>query len=155
MSTPTSSKIDFRSLFIVFLGLIGGQVIFAAVAYFLNSTGNNEPSMANADFAYLVPLVLLACFLGAYFWDRSRSSTNTQVKEELKQRMDHYRTTVVVRLAILEGANILSIIAYLLTNEYVYLVYFALGLGASLAFRPSRGQFQQRYLVSNRDMERI
>ncbi len=148
-------EVNFRNLNILFLALLLGQLLFAGVAYFLNMDKDPaEAAMKNADFAILVPGALLAGFLGAYLLDKAQAN-KAPVKGTPEEKLTHYRTSLIIRLALMEGANFLAIIAYFLTQENIYLVYAALGIGAFVMFRPTISQFSQRYHVSGKELEQL
>jgi len=146
---------SFRNIQILFYSLLLGQLILAGVAYFLNRGKDpSDASMTNADFAFAVPAVLLAGFLGAYLIDKRRAAS-PPIKAEIGQKLEHYQTSVLIRSALLEAPNLLSAIAYLLSGEQIYLIYFALGIGAFLMFRPTLSQLQQRYMIKASEMENV
>ncbi len=146
---------SFRNIQILFYSLLLGQLFLAVAAYFLNmGKDTSDAPMANADFAFAVPALLLAGFFAAYLLDKKRAAS-APTKAELGQKMEHYKTSVIIRSALMEAPNLLSAIAYLLTREPIYLIYFALGIGAFLMFRPTLGQLQQRYMIKAREMEEV
>jgi len=114
---PLSLHNQIRVLRIIFFALLTGQAIFFLIAYFLKDSFAGDKELGEI-FGYLIPVILF----GAIFLSRKlyRNLLLESKKAGLKEKVISYRTAVIVDLAILEGANMISIVAFMLTSEYLY-----------------------------------
>ena len=145
----------FQQLTVLYGALLLGQLLFFGVVYFLvaNDMMDNQP-MDESVFRTVVPIVILGGVGAAYALDRQRQGNMDQL-QDLNAKMQHYRNAVILRSALIEGANFFALLAGLLTQNYTYLLYFAVGLLAFIYFRPSRQQFIDQYDLSAREKEEL
>lgn len=148
-------KAFFQQLYVIFLALLAGQLLFAGVVYYLvsNNMMDSQP-MEDAIFKNLVPILIIAGAGAAYWFNRQRGQSG-QAVETLAAREQHYRSSVIVRSALMEGANFFAIIAALITQNLVFLLYFAVGLLAFIYFRPSKDEFINQYDLTQEEIERM
>jgi hypothetical protein len=97
-------------------------------------------------------MAILGAAGAAYFLNRQRRVQGVNL-ETLDEKAQHYRFSVIVRSAILEGANLLAIIAAMMDLNMTYLLYFIVGLLAFLFFRPSINEFCKAYDVEKSRIE--
>lgn len=145
----------FQQLNILYLALLAGQLLFCGVAYFLiynNMTDHQPPD--DALFKTLVPLFILGGAGAAYFLNRRRQVQGGEL-DSLEAKAQHYRSSVIIRSALMEGANLFAIVAGLLQQDLLYLLYFAVGVLAFVYFRPSKQNFIREYELSGREIEEL
>lgn len=132
-----------RQLINLFVALFAGQLLFALVATYFSSGSVMEPR-AVMSFRFLVPAALIgaATIVLILNAQQRQVAPNLQTFEE---KMQHYRQRVLVRLAILEGANFLAIIAALITHHLNYFLLFLIGLALFIYYRPTRKEFVREY----------
>ena len=124
-----------QPLQIIFLALLGGQLLFAGVVYYLLQGATPAPD--KQFFGYFVPLFLLLCG-GLAFWINNRRLEQMQQLPDAATRTEFYRSTVILRLALVEGANLFAIIAALVAENKGLLLNFLIGLLVFLYFRPKK-----------------
>jgi hypothetical protein len=147
----------FRKAKLIFYALLFGQLFFCAVVYYLLTTA---PGREFGDAADLLPpltpyLVIAACALLAHFLNRLRRNQGQGLTGSLGAKVLHYRTSVLLRSAVLEAGNILILTFMLLTFEQDYWLAFALGIGLFLLARPSREEFLSIYQLSGEEANMI
>ncbi len=145
----------FQQLAVLYGALLLGQLLFFGVVYFLmaNNMVDNQ-SMDDSLFRIIVPIMILGAAGAAYALDRQRQG-NMDKLQDLEAKTQHYRNAVILRCALIEGANFFALLAGLLTQNYTYLLYFAVGLLAFIYFRPSKQQFIDQYELSAREREEM
>lgn len=140
----------FKQLNILFYALAAGQLLFCAVAIFLRFegvAGFDETSAQNTTLTMIAPFLTLAAFAGAWFINQTRVAQGVELKG-LNEKTGHYRTTIVIRSAIIEGGNIIMLIVYLLSGRPIHLIWFAVGMLLFLYFRPSHSNLVRNYQLS-------
>ena len=120
---------------IIHKALLAGQVMFAAIAFFLIYTDKMVPSMAELDKTFqliAVAISVTAVFAGATLFKRKiqniRSADGT-----VTEKFNIYRSAYITQWALLEGACIFSLVSFFLIGNYAFLalaafliIYFAL-----------------------------
>ena len=139
---------DFRNLRIIFFAMLAGQLLFAAVTYFLVSTdgGLGQAEFLGGDVVPYLALYIFVMVGGAYYLDRTRANNAARRKyPNYRAAMNSYRTTVIIRSAIVEAAVLLTLIVALLTGNLTVLLIALVGSAAFFLFRPSEEEFEARY----------
>ncbi len=132
------------------MALIGGQ-LFLLVIFMLVVKPSVPPSLqvdlTNPQF--LAGLMVFAVmFPVAQMLYRKRANEGRKSKDPLVEKTAHYRVSTMLRLAMIEGANLICVMFYFLTANYFFLIPFALGLLLFVQFRPSRQGFAEDYQLS-------
>lgn len=147
----------FRKASFIFFALLLGQLVFGAVVYYLLAT---TAERQYEDFSELLPgytpyLVIAGTAFLALFLDRLRRNQGSGLTSRLGSKVLHYRTSVLLRSAILEAGNILVLTFILLTFERDFWLAFALGIGLFLLARPRREEFVSIYTLSDEEQQMI
>lgn len=134
-----SIKEYIRANQVMFFALIMGQLFFAAFAVVLVQVKGMNIGKTNLDevFMYLVPIITLTGILGGFMVFRSKLALIKENKD-LLEKFAQYRSVLIMRWALFEGPSFISIIAYLITSNFVYLVIAGLIIGVFLMTIPSR-----------------
>ena len=134
-----------RPLQLFFLAMLSGQVLILAIIWYLNTAPGLGPKpQDDSSLAWLVPLLVGVSLLGAYVLNRQRMAGAKKESRE-PARWNHYRGTVIMRLALLEVAVLTAAAGFLLEEKYLHLGYALIGIGAFFLFRPSTDEFQRVY----------
>ena len=138
-SEEQTSKYYFYSLNIIHLGLTLGQILFAVVVYFLFASGQRGAGDAelNETFQMIVPFLILGGVTGGMLLTRNRLES-IRAKNDLKEKMIDYRSTLMLKYALWEAPSLISIIGYLMTGNLFYLGLSAVVIGLFLLNRPTR-----------------
>ncbi len=141
---------QFKQIVLIYAALMVGQILFCmAIILVVTSTADSYPKEMLVG-EYFPPLYHFTGIGLAYFLNRSRRLAGMELGG-LANKVEHYRTTVIVRSAILEIPNLLSIIFTLITGNLNYLLWFCIGLLVFLYFRPSAEQFIRDYALSGKE----
>ena len=147
----------FRKASFIFYALLFGQLVFGAVVYYLLAT---TAGREYEDFTDLLPnytpyLVVAGTAFLALFLDRLRRNQGSGLTSRIGSKVLHYRTSVLLRSAILEAGNILVLTFILLTFERDFWLAFALGIGLFLLARPRREEFLSIYDLTEEEKQMI
>lgn len=128
----------YRISAIIAAAMIAGQIIFAAVSWYLHNMGGQEPT---ETIPILVPIWGAMAFGGvmAAFFTRNRLAS---VDPHAEVNVAAVQTSVIVMWALLEGPGLLGIVLYFL-NGNPNVLYAALGyvLASAIFFFPRREWF--------------
>ncbi len=139
-----------KQLQLIFLFLAAGQVLFCLVVAYLVMEGSMAPSHTGLPYSYLLPTVLFAASALAYFLSNRLSEAGKQLPT-LEEKVQHYRNTSIMRLAVVEGANLMVVVFTMLEGNLSFLAYFAIGLLVFAFFRPSLDNLVQSYELNSQE----
>ncbi|WP_167618647.1 hypothetical protein [Maribellus sediminis] len=127
----------FRSLQIVHLALMAGIVSFIVIAIVLQNMGfeSDGEDMIPA-LIYVVPVFMIGGILASNNVFKFRLKTCIS-QSGLKQKLEEYRSALIIKFALVEGPSFFAIIAYLLTANLVFVGITVLLLAVLLSYRPT------------------
>jgi hypothetical protein len=130
-------KTFLKTLSIIHLALIAGQVLFAITALGIKTKHQTDVKNSNEAFMFIVPLLALAGFVAGHMLFKqqvNKLSGETSLKEKIKG----YQGAVIVRFALLEGPSLFAIVAFLLTKNLLFLLVSALIILYFISLRPTK-----------------
>jgi hypothetical protein len=143
-----NAKEVFRQINFLYYALLAGQILFCAVILFaILDPESRQSGWPEAPFGLVVP-AMLAGVMPLVFFINGRQLSQGGELENLPAKMAHYRTTVILRSALIEGVNIFVLVSLLLENNSTFLLFFGAGLLLFFYFRPSVNEFQQHYQLN-------
>lgn len=89
---------------------------------------------------YVAGMIFMSRFMDA-MWVKQIPT----MKRVERPALGHYRTNLILRLAILEGAGLLTIVLAMVTRNAMLFLATALGLMAFWLARPTEEEFRERY----------
>lgn len=138
-SKLTSSEY-FKGINIVYYALISGVLIFLLIALFLKYTNNfaidDIFSINTIKIVFL--FFLIAGIVGSHFIFSNKLKTINQRNNDLLIKTAEYRSVLIIRYALLEGAAFFSIIGYLLTGSNMFIAFTGISIIILTALKPSR-----------------
>jgi len=146
---------QFRTLNIIFYSLLFGMILFFIVVLFIHQSKDTVPnSELDLVFTLVVPLFgLLMMFASRIIYNQliSKNSSN----KNLQQKISIYRSSKIIAWALIESACSLSIVAAMLSPNYLYLVVFIFLLGYLYFLRPSQESFVKDLRLSSEESDLI
>lgn len=131
---------NIKALTVLHFSLLIGQIVFAAIAWYLFSSGTMKAIAVGENIKYIVMGVgavgLLMVILSFHLYKKKiealRTSANTT-----KEKLLAYRAASIIRWAMLEAPVLLAIIAFMLTGHYNFLMLAAAILILFISTRPT------------------
>ena len=140
MSTNTETNI--KNINIIYLALIMGQISIFAIFLFLNQ---GKEATTGSMFLYISAALTVGCITAAFmFYNKHKDEART-IKGEEEDKIEHYRKTSLIRWALIEGANLTALIFFFIEGNYLYLLFFAVGMGVFFFLRPSKEMLREDY----------
>lgn len=140
---------------ILFLALLVSQLIYFLVGLLIIQTGNSE---TNGDlhiiFMFIVPVINASVILAAKFI-YGKSLSNYNRNQSLDSKIKLYQTNNVIKLALLEGANIINISAMIITANYLFGAFFIIICILFFLNKPTIEKFIMEYELQPADTEKI
>ena len=143
-----SSANEFKGNYILYYALMAGQVLIALVISYLMIGAEMKFSWEMSNPFYLIaPILIFSCISISSFLFIKRMEEAKTIKG-FSEKLKHYRGSIILRSAMLEGANLICIIFYFLEQNYFFLLLFFVGFCAFLLVRPSEDNFKEIYRLT-------
>lgn len=130
----------FKLLELIFIILFAFQLLLALFFYFLRDMQIIEFDFF--DYEYL-PIILLiintTCILFAKYIFTARNQID--IKLSINQKLTKYRDLSLIKIVILDFANVTNLIFFLLTGSQTYLLVAILVLILYTVYRPVKEKF--------------
>lgn len=139
----------------IFIALAIGQILFCiATVYLVLGEGFKGLEFSSRSLMFSPAIVLLVAAGTAYALNQLLIRRGKRLKY-LVTKVQQYAISGIVRLAIVEGGNILILLLALLSGNLNLLLYFALGMLVFLYFKPSLADFAASFDLSEEEKARL
>lgn len=158
METSTSSKTKdaLRSISIFYYSMIGGLLMFAIIVFALNYlqvSGLPDPSTVRFFFIAVLVIAAISIFMAIRLY-KKRITDALSPGLVLMDKLNIYRSALILYLALCEGAGLFAVIVYFLTGYKLLLIVIAVVLLAMLQKRPEKSKiFNELQLSSQEQLE--
>jgi hypothetical protein len=160
--TPQSPKEHLQQMNILYMALLGGQLIIVTLLYFLQEGPVNEDESAMLTSGGIDPIVLIGCMLfiasvsASFFMYNKKKVEGAQLSGTLMEKLDHYRVSFIMRAALLEGPNLTMIVLYFFVNQHIiFMAMLAIGLTLFSIIRPTVDRIAQDYDLSGSEQNEL
>jgi len=130
----------FQTLNILFFGLVMGPAMLGAVAFALHQTGTFAPladDVLDSVFGIAVPAIGFGAFYASKILFERRMPA-VIARPSLDEKLEGYRTELILKYALLESPSIFAFLAYLLTGSMMFFAIGAAMLLFMIVVRPTR-----------------
>lgn len=151
-------KDHFRNLDLMFTALSIGQILFLVIILYMllgdmsqiNTLAIDQQTLLMIGAAVFLGIAYAARGLGNHFRNKAVSE-----KQALEQKVSTYRTSLIVRWALVEGFNLLVLIIAFLQGDKTLLLFFGAGLIVFFSLKPSATAFAEAYELSLQEENQI
>jgi hypothetical protein len=155
-SSPTKAKDALRAISVFFYAMIGGLLIFSIIVFTLNylvGHGLLDPSMIRIFFIAVLVIATMSIFMAPRLY-KKRITDALSPGLSLMDKLNIYRSALILYLALCEGAGLFAVIVYFLTGYKPLLIVIAVVLLAMLQKRPEKSKiFNELQLSSQEQLE--
>lgn len=143
---------DLKSLGLIHLAMLAGQIMICFVINFVA----NENSGTNEMLRYIGPIISIATITMSFVL-YNKSKAEGQSLENLEKKAAHFRSAYIVRMALLEGGNLMLVIFMFLDfgSKWIYLIFFAVGIGVFTLIRPTLEVFAEDYRLDSAEKRKM
>ena len=151
-------KDHFRNLNLMFAALSLGQILFLVIILYVlwgdmsktNTLGIDQQTLLMIGAAAFLGIAYAARGLGNYFRNKAVNE-----KQALEQKVSTYRTSLILRWALVEGFNLFVLIIAFLQEDKTLLFLFGAGLIVFFSLKPSATAFAEAYELSLQEENQI
>jgi hypothetical protein len=135
-----SARDYFKSIRIIFFALLAAQLTFALVAFYLSLESGSAKANANSLRSIFLVIALVLALNGLVAGNmvyRSRLRKIIQ-NRNLSTKLNEYRSTFLIRLAMLEASTLFSLVAYLVTGDLIFIGFAGMTLAYFVFLNPTK-----------------
>lgn len=141
VTSSASAKENLRATLVIFFGIAAGIFVFMLVAIFISQAkGPFVPDLSkyHTIITWCTGAFSLLCLVVArqVLWKGTTAAKNSL--NPLQDKLTQYRSSLIRYLVICEVPALLNVILFMLTGNFVCLVFAAIFLGFMLAVAPVR-----------------
>lgn len=146
-----SSSNEFKGIYILYYALMTGQILMTLIISYLiiDAEKNFTWDMSN-PFHLVAPILILSAISMSSLLFTNKMEEAKNIKG-LSGKLEHYRSSIILRSALLEGANLVCLIFFFLEQNYFFLLLFFLGFCVFLLVRPSEDNFKEKYRLTEEE----
>ncbi|TLX76617.1 hypothetical protein E9993_06930 [Labilibacter sediminis] len=138
MRQAQTSKIFFRTLTIIYSAMLLGQLAFISIVIFLKlPSGRIDASGFSFPFSVVLPFLTITCLIASSIVYRVLVKS-AQLKEKLVDKMPIYQSALIVKLALIEGPSLFSVVIFLMTGQVYFLIFTLILLLIFITSKPGR-----------------
>src|SRR5687767_7387009 len=136
--------------------MIGGLLIFSIIVFTLNylvGHGLVDPSMVRIFFIAVLVIATMSIFMAPRLYKKQITDALSPGLS-LMDKLNIYRSALILYLALCEGAGLFAVIVYFLTGYKLLLIVIAIVALAMLLKRPEKSKiFNELQLSSAEQLE--
>ncbi len=127
-----------KSIQIIHMALITGVVLFALIAVYIHFSGFefDGGKELNSGLIIVVPVFAIAGIIASRLVFKFKLK-ECITKQNMEEKITDYRSALIIKFALIEGCAMFSVIAFLLTNNLLYLGITGLLLVVFIIYRPT------------------
>lgn len=142
-----------KTISLIHTALLLGLVVFGLFAYFQN--GSFIARMNRQDvFIYIVPIVAATGYFLSQFLFRKQLQ-NIKRDETLPHKLSKFQSASLVSYALLEAPGLLSLTAYLLSGNALYLVIAIAVMAYFFAQRPTADKIRKDLPLTSEEQKQF
>lgn len=154
-SNQIDAKANFKINYILFGALLTGLIFFMLMVYFgfTNNVVEADESLLNV-FMFVIPVfAIMEIFLSRFMYNKFVK----QLPEDssLLEKLGKYRTAKIISWALLEGAGLFTIIAFILTRSNFFLIVFFVIIIAFVLSKPSIDEFLNDFKIEGNERNEL
>ena len=148
---------NIKALMVLHKALLLGQVIFAAVSFFLVYTKALVSSNEELDRVLQVAAIILAAagfFAGTSVF-KKRLLQIRDMQTDAKEKFSMYRAACIIQWALIEGPCLFTIIGFFITGNYAFIALAAVLILLFTMMMPSKAKIAFHLGLSEAEMEEL
>jgi hypothetical protein len=154
MSTKNQTSVAyFRSLQTIFNGAAFTQIFFSivAIAIHMNKKIDFGTFHPNEFLSYLVPAAIVGGIIASYLTQQHRLKM-IQSKDNLIDKMTAYRSSLIIRYALLEGPALFALAAFWVSGNFMFFGFALLNTGLFMFCMPSKRRVINELQLNNDEL---
>lgn len=148
---PSQKPNLFKQTQILYFALLLGQVLMGVMLFMLMK---GRPADAPVDFPfnYIIPAAVVLGIVASQLFHRKQNAS-IPTSAPLDEKLAHFRKWGIMKWAVAEGGNLLSLILTFLLGNITTYVWFGVGVVMFAFLRPTLDKFASDYQLSQKERD--
>lgn len=140
-SKPLDPKTFVRTVKIIHLALLAGQLLFFVVAFTQTPPHKFDLNFATDPLIIVAPLMAISCFVlsNILFSQQLGIAVN---QTSLMGKITRYQIASIIRFALIEGSSLFAIVAFLISGNLLFAMVSGLLILVFIANRPTKDKVE-------------
>jgi len=132
-----SPVIFLKNLKIIHLAMFGGLAFFAAISFYSRNKVGSSLSIEQLEILTYISLIFMLIEIPLGYWLHSKKMKNVANTTDLNIKLDSYKASHIIKIAIFEGVGFFSSAVLFLGGKNLILIQIAIVLIFILLNTPS------------------
>jgi hypothetical protein len=137
---------------IIFFGQVTGSLFFFSVSAFLTKAA----SYFKADLSdplVIVNIILICVAIPVGFFLSAKKFKNVKQEGTLKDKYPVYQTGFIMRLGFCNGAGLFSLVCFLISSNFFFLIFFSIALLVLIFNYPTPDRIGESICLTQAEIE--
>jgi hypothetical protein len=143
----------FKQTQIIYFGLLIGQVLMGVLLFLLMQKMELERSV-ESPFNLIIPGAVAVGIIASQFLQRKQTES-LPISASIGQKLEHFRKWGIMKWAVAEGGNLLSLVLTFLFGNITTYIWFGVGVVMFAFLRPTLDKFANDYQISQTEREQL
>jgi hypothetical protein len=153
MNGQQNPSIFLRNLRIIHISMISGIIFFAIVAYFIRNKTGSMLGLKELEILTYASLIFILVELPLAYWLHTRKMKIVADTADIMSKLEAYRASHIVKIAMFEGAGFFSCLVLLLGGKNLVLVQILIVLILMILENPSATKIANELNLSPEDKD--
>jgi len=141
---------ELKAIRILYLAMLAGQVVFAAIVTTLVETGILSRGLDSVTLVMQIAIFVFAAIsIPASFILFRKRMADIGPEEDLGKKIEKYRAALILRMALCEFPTLFAIIAYFVTTNRSFLWMILLLIGNFVLIYPTRDKIIEQLQLNS------
>jgi hypothetical protein len=149
MNEPSKALVDLvKNLKIIHLAIFGGLAFFALGCYYLRDKIGSALTTEQLEILTCIALVFMFIEIPLGYYLHTRKVKSLAENPDIKYKLDSYKSSYIIKLALFEGVGILASIILLLGGKNIIMIQIVIVLIFILLNNPSGTRLSEELNIS-------
>ncbi|PWT95955.1 MAG: hypothetical protein C5B52_16810 [Bacteroidetes bacterium] len=151
-------KSELKSLQVLYLALLTGQVLFLGISFVV--VHYNDTMLISENFSRIFQVLALgvaaaAFFIGYNIFKKRVQGINEAGYITLERKIEQYRAVSIIRWALMEGSTLFSIIGFITTSNYAFVILAAVMLFFFAGLNPTKDKLAKDLQLNENEIANL
>ena len=137
----------------MYFGLLVGQVLMGVLLFFLMQKMELERQV-ESPYNFIIPGAVILGIIASQFFQRKQME-GLPTSAPLSEKLAHFRKWGIVKWAVAEGGNLVSLILTFLFGNITTYIWFGVGVLMFAFLRPTLDKFATDYQISQSERDEL
>ena len=150
-----SFKEFLKAMRIIHLALAAGIAVYIIITIFLVYSGGmgfKEEGFTEM-FMIVIPIFVLSALVASVVVVKRKLEALNKNYDSFEEKVAEYRSILIIKYALIEGPAFFAIVAYMLTEEDLFIIAASIILGYLILLRPSKSTIAKDLNMRETDLD--